>query len=112
MKLILDAVLWFFACFGIIQLVKLSFATFKRNITEGSYLIVVKVINKQDTIEGILRSIVWDQLKKGTTPPPILVVDMGSTDDTMAILKRLAKEYSFIHITDKNSYQDYFQGDN
>ncbi len=111
MKLILDALLWFFACFGIIQLIKLSFLSFKKSTLCENYLIVVKVINKQDAIEGILRSIVWDNLKKGGVPP-ILVVDMGSTDDTPMILQRLAREYSFIHVTDINGYKDYFQGDN
>ena len=111
MKLIFDALVWFFACFGIIQMVKLGFLSFKRNVISENYLIVVKVINKQDSIEGILRSIVWDNLKKGSCVPPILVVDMGSTDDTPSILKRLSDEYSFIHVTDKNGYQDYFQGD-
>lgn len=111
MKLILDALFWFFACFGIIQLAKTVFLSFRKSAVAESYLIVVKVINKQDTIEGILRSIVWDNLKRGEVPP-ILVVDMGSTDDTPRILSRLEQEYSFIHVTDKNGYKDYFQGDN
>ncbi len=111
MKLIFDALVWFFACFGIIQLVKMIVLNFKNEGINNSYLIVVKVINKQDTIEGILRSIVWDNLKRGSCVPPILVVDMGSTDDTPSILKRLSQEYSFIHVTDKNGYQDYFQGE-
>ncbi len=111
MKLIFDALVWFFACFGIIQLAKLMFFNYKRGDIGDSYIIVVKVINKQDSIEGILRSIVWDNLKKGSCVPPILVVDMGSTDETPTILKRLAEEYSFIHVTDKTGYQDYFQGE-
>ena len=109
--LILQAFVWFFVCFGIIQMVKLIINAYKRSVINENYLIVVKVINKEDSIEGILRSIVWDHLKQGSCPPPILVVDMGSTDDTVAILKRLASEYNFIHITDKDGYQDYFQGD-
>ena len=68
--------------------------------------IIITVKNQQETIEGIIRSVVWKSLNNsnGGIVPNILVVDMGSTDETLNILKRLNIEYNFIEVTDSKNY--------
>lgn len=110
MNIFFDAVIWFFAIFGVIQFCKYImesiFEFFRKK--EEDQLIVITVKNQQDHIEGILRSVVWKSLnhKRGRQVPNILVVDLGSTDDTYTILERLCKEYQFLAVTDKQGYID------
>ena len=75
--------------------------------TENDAVIVVKVRNQEDNIEGIIRSIVWKSIDNGRIIPEILVVDLDSTDDTPDILERLSVRYDFIKVTDKQGYIDY-----
>lgn len=42
--------------------------------------------------------------KKRRARPKIIVVDLGSTDNTPDILKKLAGDYDFVQITDKEGY--------
>lgn len=73
--------------------------------------IIITVKNLQDKIEGIIRSIVWKNLnnRKGGKIPNILVVDLGSDDETPEILHRLCQEYDFIKCTDKKNYAKFIQ---
>lgn len=75
--------------------------------TEESTFIVVKVMNQEKNLEYIIRSIIWKNLAsaKGGKLPTVLIVDMGSTDDTPEIAARLAKDYPFIHCTDIEDYE-------
>lgn len=61
-------------------------------------VIVIKVKNRASDIEGIIRGLVWRSLKEsfGGYIPDIIVVDMGSEDETMEIVRRLSKEYVFL----------------
>jgi len=67
-------------------------------------VIVIKTKNSEESIEYTIRSIVWKHLAQsfGGKVPTIIVVDMGSTDKTEEIVRRLSLEYSFIKYT-KNS---------
>ena len=47
---------------------------------------IIKTYNNQDSIEGILRL----TLTKNNT---IIVIDLGSTDDTKKIVKKMATDY-------------------
>ncbi len=104
----LQSVVCFFAFYGIIQMginiyEWLHNSTYKRN---DNVHIIITVKNQQNSIEGIIRSVLWKSLNNshGGIVPNILVVDMGSTDETPDILKRLHIEYNFIEVTDSKSY--------
>jgi|LSQX01.3.fsa_nt_gb hypothetical protein len=90
----------------IINMYKSARILLKRsNKNEGVY-IVITVKDQEETIEGRIRSIVWKGLNNpycGVTPN-VLVVDMGSTDDTLEILNRLRNEYDFMKVTNKEEY--------
>ncbi len=78
-----------------------------RDLTENTF-IVVKVLNQEKNLEYIIRSIIWKNLTaaKGGKLPTLLIVDMGSTDDTQEIASRLARDYPFIHYTDIEDYEN------
>ncbi len=66
------------------------------------YVLTVK--NCEDSIEGIIRSTVWQIQTSETTPEELVVIDLDSEDQTKFILKQLAKEYPFIHPMSKSEY--------
>jgi glycosyltransferase involved in cell wall biosynthesis len=78
---------------------------------EDDMYIIITVKNLQDKIEGIIRSIVWKNLNnsQGGRVPKILVVDLGSDDETPKILEKLCNEYDFIIATDKNEYAKFVE---
>ena len=71
---------------------------FKAQDEKTSKVIIVKVRNRANDIEGIIRNLVWKCLTDnfGGYVPYIMVVDMGSDDETPQITERLAEEYSFL----------------
>ena len=108
--ILVKSIIWFLVVFAIIQIlvnIYKYFYTIKRNDNKNKGIyIIVTVKNQQETVEGIIRSIVWRSLNKSYygVVPNILIVDMGSTDDTLKILEKLHNEYEFIKVTDKEEY--------
>lgn len=111
-NIFLDALFWFFVAVGILSIVQsiVHWALGARHKKEDMY-VVLTVKNQQDTVEAMIRSIVWQNLhnKNGGIIPQIVVVDLGSQDETPNILKRLADDFQFIHITDKQGYMDWIR---
>lgn len=105
----LDALFWFFAIVGMVSIAEelLHFFLYTRK-SEKSACVIVTVKNQQDSVEGMIRGIVWQNLhnNNGGQVPQIVVVDLGSEDDTPEILNRIAANYSFVQVTDKEGYLD------
>ena len=106
MDILLKTLITFFAIYGVTQFIKDVFFFSFRSKT-GRYTIVVKVMNAQDSLEAIIRMVVWKTIAitGGHYMPEILIVDMGSTDSTIEIAKRLCSDYSFIAYTTKEAYE-------
>ena len=66
------------------------------------YILPVK--NCADSIEGIVRSIIWQFLTGKSPQFEIVILDMGSQDNTPEISAKLAQEYDFIHPMCKDEY--------
>lgn len=66
------------------------------------YVLTVK--NVEDSIEGIIRSLIWQTQTSQTASEKLVVIDLDSDDSTQFILKQLAKEYPFIHPMSKTEY--------
>lgn len=99
--MILQVIVWILAIYGFIEIVISvvnSIIFVKNNIKDAYILIIVK--NQEDTIEGIIRSIIFKNIynKNENVFDNIIVADMGSTDNTLNILKRLSEEYSFLKV--------------
>jgi len=106
-SIITRTLITFFAIYGFTALIKEILDMFfmpKKNLKD--LLIVIKVLNSEDTLEGIVRMILWKclSLTHGGFMPNILIVDMGSSDDTADIAKRLSHDYSFIRYTTHEEY--------
>ena len=108
----IEALLYFFVCVGIIRLSAdiWNFFVHKAKSPDDMY-VVLTVKNQQDTVEGMIRSIVWQNLqcKNGGVVPQVVVVNLDSADDTPIILERLSQTYDFIHVMDKAGYMDWIK---
>ena len=78
----------------------------EKNLTPTYTILNVK--NNEDCIEGVIHSLIQDiySNKNNSSITNILVIDLGSQDNTVKILERLSKKYEFIHILHSNSYID------
>jgi len=95
-----ETLLWILALFGLWQLASLIWRwllSFRFVPPQVSLLFLVK--NNQDSVEGLFRQLAWDCFFSGryAAPGRVVAVDLGSKDQTPAILRRLATEYSFLH---------------
>ncbi len=61
--------------------------------------IILTSKNSQDTIEGIIRTHIGMLSKFGTANfMEIIVLDLGSDDQTLTILSKLSRRYPFVRI--------------
>lgn len=111
-SILLDTLLYFFVCVGIIKLLGDIWEFFleKKKALKDTY-VVLTVKNQQDSVEGIIRSIVWQNLKgkNGGIIPQIVVVNLDSMDETGKILEKLSDSYDFIHVMDKAGYMEWIK---
>ncbi len=70
--------------------------------------VVIKVKNQENNIEGVVRAVIWENLKlsRGGYVPGILIVDKGSEDETRNIAERLCSQYSFIFYTTEEQFEN------
>ena len=108
MNIIIQSTICFLTIYGAIQIV-LNIYDFlcKNQFKDDNIYIIITVKNQQDTIEGIIRAVVWRSLNNyyGGIVPTIFVIDMGSTDETLQILDKLCKDYEFIEVINKEEYE-------
>ena len=107
--IVIKSLYTFFAIYGIVYFIKslVSYFYDNKNELEGDTIVVIKVKNAEEKLESAIRLFIWRWLRlsgKGAVPN-ILIVDMGSTDETAMIADRLSKEYSFIYCTDYENYR-------
>lgn len=95
---ILFGILWTFAIYGFIEVLKTIYFSFAHTRSEGIYLILA-VKNQEEKIEGFLRSILFRFIYgKEENIDNIIVTDLGSTDDTLEILNKIKKDYEIIEV--------------
>ena len=84
----LEIVIFLFAIYGLTAIIAEIFDAIRTRGKFGSKLtMIVKVSNQGDIIEGIIRQIL--KLKWQVGDFELIVIDGGSYDDTLPILKRL-----------------------
>lgn len=97
----MDTLLWILALFGLWQLAVLLWRwilSFRFVPPQVSLLFLVK--NNQDSVEGLFRQLALDCYFMGryAVPGQVLVVDLCSQDQTPAIMRRLAGEFTFLRL--------------
>lgn len=101
----------FFAVYGIVSMIVgimgMQTREERYKIIDKHFVIMVK--NAEDTIEDILREEIWDIIHKNQTAD-LYLVDTGSTDGTLEIVKLLEKSYSFLHGVTMEQYIDLLKG--
>ncbi len=101
MMFCLNTIFWTLAIYGLFQIFKniININTYTKFKSEGIYLIIA-VKNQEDKIEGFLRSILFKIIYgREENVKNIIVTDLGSTDCTREITKRLCKEYECLKET-------------
>jgi len=108
LRITMTLIVCFFAAVGIVSIYNryiLSLFEYGKEFIKPPY-IVITAKNQQENIETVIRSFIWKNyaLFEKNKIFDISVVDLGSYDDTLEILKQLEKEYNFLHIYTKESY--------
>lgn len=112
LSIVIYSIVCFFALYGILELIILvlkhkSYKNFK--VFSEPYAVLC-VSNQEDYIESAIRSIVWQMNTQSGIPNCInnlVVIDLGSNDETPEILCRLSQEYEFINIMSKEEYLNF-----
>lgn len=79
----------------------------KKDYFKEDYFVVINIKNHQEQIEGIIRSIIWKSLSSsgGGIVPNILIVDKGTTKETLEIIDNLMNEYDFIYYITEEDFE-------
>ncbi len=107
-SVIFKSVVVFLVCYALIDIIRriISAVFSKSPHIKDDVFVVIKIKNKNEHIEGIVRSIIWRSLSSsgGSFVPSILIVDMGSDEKTVEIVKKLCDDYGFIYYTTEDEY--------
>jgi len=99
---ITNAVIWVLALYGLMEIIKTIYyiCTCTNLESDGIYFIIA-VKNQQEKIEGFMRSILFRILYgKEECIKNVIITDLGSTDKTKEIAKKLEQDYKIINIMD------------
>lgn len=108
LELSLYIITFFFLAFGIyLVILKKPQSSYSLQKELRPTYSVLTVKNKEDSIEGIVRSIAWQIMTNSDALKELIILDLDSQDQTFFILKKLAKEYPFIHPMHKADYIDF-----
>lgn len=97
-------ILSFFAVYGMLQLLaKGLFSSRARcGLWPACVHRVIGVKDCEDSVEGMVRSLALEDVRE-----ELIVIDLGSKDETMVILQKLEDEYDFLHVMTPAEYQNY-----
>ncbi|MBO5364428.1 MAG: hypothetical protein J6A56_03070 [Clostridia bacterium] len=104
METVVIVILSFFAAYGIVQLVVKGMLSIRLRECEEDILSyrMIALQNCEDRVEGLIRSIAWEDIRDD-----LIVVDLGSTDETPEILERLGREFTFLSVMNPEEYREY-----
>ena len=105
--------LWVFAIFGFFYFLLRTFATLDlyRQKKQRGHALIISARNQEDVIEGIVRGLI---IKAGLDSTEekllhILLLDMGSMDETNRIMKNLSKNYSVVKMMKPDDLSRYLK---
>lgn len=105
--------LWTFAIFGMLLFLLRVYHSIRhaKVVDKGKLSIIISAKDQQDMIEGIVRGFVLGaELDcKEDLLLNIVLVDVGSNDETADIMERLGKEYGFIKFLELDELSTYLE---
>ncbi len=110
--LIPEILLYLFAVYGMLSLIisAIESITKRKNIKNPGVKLVILLKNQQDTVEGVIRTILAAETSRDiVSDGKLYIVDMGSQDETLKILKKLKRNYDMIEIFDMNDKELIFK---
>ena len=105
---ITNVIIWVLALYGLIEIIKTIYyiCTCTNLESDGIYFIIA-VKNQEEKIEGFMRSILFRILYgKEECIKNVIITDLGSTDKTKEIAKKLENDYKIINIMDWRNCKD------
>ena len=100
LETLLQFFILFLAAYGFISLITGITGVMRKRSGEGFRTrLALLVENQEESIEGVIRTVFMEHiLGKVMSKENLMVVDMGSQDDTMDILLRLKEEYGCMDV--------------
>lgn len=98
---VIEICIFLFSIYGFLSLLiaTVNSLCLRCNLDKSDIRMIIMVKNQEDVIEGVVRNIITSNIsKKLIYSKNLMIVDMGSTDDTLKILRRLERYYKIIDI--------------
>lgn len=115
LRIIFEIVLCILAAYGFMSLTHDLIISARNSINyENSMIKLVLIVKNQgEVIEGVLRNVLSrDTLRKLMPGAKVTILDMGSKDDTLDILRKLQEDYECLDVlkkSEKDSIFKYFE---
>ena len=97
---ITNAIIWVLALYGLIEIIKtIYYICTCTNLESNGIYFIIAVKNQEEKIEGFMRSILFRILYgKEECIKNVIITDLGSTDKTKEIAKKLSYEYECLKV--------------
>lgn len=104
---ILTSILWILALYGLIEIIKTIIHIHKYpKISFNGTSFVITVHNQENNLEYFLKLFIYKILYYNIDIPEIIIVDLDSTDNTLNILRKFAKDFYFINVLTFDEYKN------
>jgi hypothetical protein len=110
-KILFDILIYTLALFGALMLTISIVKTVSNRLKHENQKVrlILMVKDQEEQIEGIVRSVFTGDLLYGTLPGNnLIILDMGSQDDTLKIVEKLKRDYQYIDIIRKEEKEKAF----
>lgn len=100
------------AAYGFITLIHELILSIKQNRSYKNSMVklVLMVKNQGETIEGVLRNVLpRDFLRKLMPGGKLIILDMGSKDETLDILRKLERDYECLEVLKRSEKEVLFK---
>lgn len=99
-------IIWCFAIYGILVMIQDITRNFTYHKVEENVKLIMTVKNVEDGIENYIRELKFSKNFYNN----LVVIDLGSTDDTLGILKELERENINMKILTAEEGKEYLKG--
>jgi len=111
LKTIFEILVYMFATYGFILFLHELLVNIKHNTQcKNSMMKLVLIVKNQgEVIEGVLKNALQrDFIRKLMPDGRLTILDMGSKDDTVDILRKLEKDYECVQVLKKSEMEIFF----